>query len=242
MAFVNAQQIRVLWSSQALTAYLRSVKRSVSVGMIDTTVLSDTAHAFTPDVKEWSLDVEGLLDTTTTAGSLWAAITVDIPAGTTRPVSIASEGFAAGKTVWLIPAKGANYEVGAAIGSAVQFSAGFLAGETAPAFGFSYADLAAMIITTTSSNLDNTAQSLLGGVAHLHCTAASGATPTCTVTIQDSSTGNSGWATIGTFTQLTSTGSQTLAIAGTIKQYTRAVFTIGGSTPSFTAQCSLARY
>lgn len=77
--------------------------------------------------------------------------------------------------------------------------------------------------------------------AELVVSAASGTTPTLDVTIQHSIDGGTTWFTLMTFTQKTSTGSELKSEAeveaATAEVYgdcIRAIWTIGGTTPSFT--------
>lgn len=67
----------------------------------------------------------------------------------------------------------------------------------------------------------------------LATTARSGTTPTLDVTIQTSADGSTNWSSIGTFTQVTNTGTQHKVFTG-LDRYVRASWTIGGTTPSFT--------
>jgi hypothetical protein len=79
-----------------------------------------------------------------------------------------------------------------------------------------------------------------GGVAHLHVTSVS-ASDSIVVTIEDSATGSSGWATIGTFASKAAAGAERIAIAGTIRRYVRAVDTVTGSGISIIRAVALAR-
>lgn len=65
----------------------------------------------------------------------------------------------------------------------------------------------------------------------LDVTARTGTTPTLDVTIQTSFDGVT-WRTAGTFTQATATGQQRISCM--LDRYVRAIWTIGGTTPSFT--------
>lgn len=65
----------------------------------------------------------------------------------------------------------------------------------------------------------------------LAITAASGTTPTLDVTVQTSRDGST-WYTAGTFTQATTTGTERKVFA--LDRYVRVIWTIGGTTPSFT--------
>lgn len=68
----------------------------------------------------------------------------------------------------------------------------------------------------------------------VHCTAASGTTPTLDVSLEQSADGSS-WSAItgSSATQLTAAGNRVIAARATAN-YVRVVYTIGGTTPSFT--------
>ena len=71
----------------------------------------------------------------------------------------------------------------------------------------------------------------------LTTTAGTGTTPTLDMTIEDSADGSTGWATVGTFTQVTDAADSSEIIfidIDSVKKYIRATATIGGTTPSFT--------
>ena len=103
--------------------------------------------------------------------------------------------------------------------------------------------LAAITVTGNGANHDNGAQSLNGGVAHLHVTATSGTGQTLDAIVEHSATGSSSWTTIAAFTQVTTiTAKERIKIAGTIKRYTRVSYTIAGTTPSFAAAVAIARH
>lgn len=240
MAFVNAQQTRVLYGQQAISSLIKDVKATFSRAMLDVSTLADTSKAYIGGLSEWQLSFDGFFDNVTTAGSPWDSLTTPLATAATVPASVAVNGFAAGNPVWLVPAKTVTYEVKAQVEGVTEFSAAFNAGTT-PAIGISLADVATLSATTTGASQDNATSSLNGAVAQLHVTNASGTTPTLDVTIEHSSNGSS-WSTVGTFTQMTAAGSQVLTIAGTVNRYTRAKFTIAGTTPSFTCQVSIARY
>ena len=79
-----------------------------------------------------------------------------------------------------------------------------------------------------------------GGVktwlVQLACTAASGTTPTLDVKLQYTVDGGTNWNDItgGSFTQLTGTGQQVISVTGPWADACRIVYTIAGTTPSFT--------
>jgi hypothetical protein len=68
----------------------------------------------------------------------------------------------------------------------------------------------------------------------LDVTAASGTTPSLTVTIQTSADGSTGWTTLGTaFNAATAVSNQRKVLSGA-DRFVRASYTISGTTPSFT--------
>ena len=68
----------------------------------------------------------------------------------------------------------------------------------------------------------------------LDVTAVSGSSPTIDVTIQTSEDGVTGWTSVGAFAQASAVGSQRKVFTG-LDAFVRAVVTLGGTTPSFTA-------
>lgn len=239
MAFINAQQSRILYGANAIATVVRDVTPTMSRDMLDVTTLGDTSKTFIPGVTEYQVNINGVFDDTTGAGSVLDQMTSPLAASDTVATSIALNGFAAGESVWLVPAKEITYEVQAQVGSAVQFTLALGAG-AAPGLGISLSDLSTMTSTTTGSSQDNTTSSTGGYLAHLHVTSVAGTTPSMTTTVEHSSNGST-WSTLATFTAATSAGSQVLSGTGTVNRYVRVKYTLSGTTPSFTAQVSLAR-
>jgi hypothetical protein len=239
MAFINSNQTTMLYGTNALAAYLRTVSPSASVEMLDVTTLADTAKAFTPGLEDFTLSIDGLFDTTTSAGSIWANITNAINAGSIVATSVAPTGFAVGNSVWVLPARTINYEVSSAVADVVGFSMSFGAGSPANV-GVSLSDLTTFTSSGNGATVDNSSATSNGAIAVLHCTASSGTTPSATFTIQHSTNGST-WTTLQAFTAITGTTSEVITITGTVNRYARVIHTVSGTTPSFTCQISLAR-
>lgn len=68
----------------------------------------------------------------------------------------------------------------------------------------------------------------------LDVTAASGTTPTLDGTVQTSKSEAGPWRTLGSFAQATAAGTERKSFSG-CDRWARVAFTIGGTTPSFTA-------
>lgn len=75
--------------------------------------------------------------------------------------------------------------------------------------------------------------------AQLEVTAASGTTPTLDVLIQDSLDGTN-WNTVGTFTQKTAASRQVVDVTTPFADRIRVLYTIAGTTPSFTFSVVIA--
>lgn len=72
----------------------------------------------------------------------------------------------------------------------------------------------------------------------LNITAVSGTTPTLDVSVESFDEVGAAYAPIGSFTQKTATGIDTLKLTGTLGRLIRIKWTIGGTTPSFTFSVS----
>ena len=239
MAFINANQTKLIYGTLPLQAYLRSVQPSASIEMLDVTSLADSAKSYVPGLEEFSLNIEGMFDNDAAAGSLWSTITTPIDASSSVVTSAAPSGFALGNPTWLIQANTVSYEPSSNVTDVVTFNMSMGSASTSQT-GISLGDLTALTATGTGTSVDNSASTSNGFIAQIHVTAASGTTPTMTAIIQHS-TNNSTWATLGSFTAATGATSERISGTGTVNRYVRISYTIGGTTPSFTTQISLAR-
>ena len=240
MAFVNSQSTRLLYGANAITSTVRSASPKFNASMLEVTTLADSSKAFVPGINEWSLNVDGVFDSATGAGTVFDQMTSPLASSTTVPASVAVAGFAVGNPVWLVPAKTITYEVKAQVEGVVQYSLA-LGAASAPDIGYSLADLAAVSATANGTTVDTGAATTVGWLAHLHITAVSGTTPSLTAVVQHSTNG-SAWTTLGTFTAATAIGSQVLTGTGATNRYLRIQWTVSGTTPSFTVQASAGSY
>lgn len=72
------------------------------------------------------------------------------------------------------------------------------------------------------------------GTFFLRATAKSGTGPTLDVKIQTKDPGGAYWYDLATFTQLTNVGGEMKAVAANLGEYVSVLYTIGGTTPSWT--------
>ncbi|MFD8882383.1 hypothetical protein ACFV0H_07645 [Streptomyces erythrochromogenes] len=94
--------------------------------------------------------------------------------------------------------------------------------------------------TTASSGPVAAAGQVTVAVLLVHCSAASGTTPTLDVALEQSANGTD-WSAVtgGAAAQLTAAGNR-VATGLVTANYVRATATIGGTTPSFTFSASIA--
>lgn len=247
---VHGKRTRVFCDSYDLSTYFRNAEITGDAPIIDTTTFNQSAKTFIPDYIEGGASLSGV----------WSADPVDIPdnpnglanriddvlqpilgSNTNSVWTIAPEGAdSQGLNAQIISAKEIKYSITAPSNSLVA-AAGEIKSDGAIRRGVVLAEAVARTTTGTGSANNGTAQSTAGFVAHLHLFAISGTNPNVTVTIEDSADGATGWATIGSFTALTAIGSQRIEVAGTVRQYVHAKWTITGTGPSATFVVAFSR-
>lgn len=244
MSFIGSNQTRLITGVFPLSAFTTQVETGAPRATIDRTSLADDAFVFIHGRKSGTLSVTTMVDSDTTAGSYWPVITGLADNGTEFPVSVAPAGFAAGNPVRMASC----FEVTAAPTSPAEGGVDMplsysVNGEMQ--WGESLIAHAAVTATGNGAAVDDLAATSNGGVAHLHVTAVAGTGgPTCTVLVQHSVNGTTGWDAIATFTQVTtSTSAQRVVVAPgtTVRRYLRASYTIAGTGPSYTIAVAFAR-
>jgi len=98
-------------------------------------------------------------------------------------------------------------------------------------------------ITATQTSGKIYAGNYSKAVAYLNVSAQAGTTPTLDVKFQDSPTGVTGsWVDVpsGSFTQVTTSNTSTRVVLTDIGPYLQAVQTLGGTTPSYTYDLTVA--
>lgn len=237
MAFRSAKQARIYVGQLAASCYARTVSGDSALGMLDTTTLCDGAKVFIPDIEGGSFQVAGPLDADAATDGQWDALVAQKAATTPTPITFMPLGTDG--AVWLVEGVDTNFDTSAGVGQTVDWSLAATTTGVLDLNGTVLADNVAVTATANGSAIDGGASSANGAVFHLHVTAYATITSD-DVTIEDSSTGSSGWATIATFAQATGLTSERVAITGTIKRYVRIVDTISGSG-SITRHISMAR-
>ena len=189
-----------------------------------------------PGLRSHTVQISGMADydagavsavfTPNVVGAQYATAIIPVDTGATGDVALFTRGLLASVAA-----------PGGAIGDTATFDMS-IGGDTALIGGQVLAPLAARTTTGNSSVLTMTGPTSSQRLwCALHITAASGTTPSVTVTVQSSTVvGMTAPTTRFTFSAATGTGWQfATPLAGAITDgFYRATFTISGTTPSFT--------
>lgn len=250
MSPVHGKKTRVFCNQYDLSRFFKSAEPNEDVPTIDTTTFNANAKTFIPDFAEGTLGLSGVWDSD-------AFDAVDNPTGLDNQVddvlqpalggntnqnwTVAMDGVdVAGNPALLVSGKETKYSIQAPTNSLVSVAAEIKSDGKMRA-GVILAEAATRSATGNGSNNDGGAASTNGFVAIVHLYGITGATPNMVVTIEDSSDGVTGWATIGTFAALTALGHGRIDVAGTVRRYVRAKWTMTGGTQTETFIVSFAR-
>lgn len=239
MTFRHGKDSRLLLAEVPFSGFIRSWEHSSEIELADTTVLGDGGHRWIPGLENGTLTLDGLVDNDADAGGQDATLDGALGAAAGSYITAAPEGLALGRRIITIEARESKYAIASPVADAVSFNSEWKA-EGRVDVGVALHDLTAQTTTSDGSNVDNTTSTANGGIGVLHVTAATGTTPTLDVKIQHS-VDNSVWVDLITFTQATAATSERLTVAGTVNRHLRAIWTIAGTTPSFTFAAAFAR-
>lgn len=250
MAFVAAgPDTKVILSQYHLSSFFNSVALPSEVSTQDTTGFGKTAHCHTPILRDGTVTLGGFYDAATRVVSgetVSDAVDVALSAApsTSRLLTVALAGMAAGTPVRVASVLQTSYEISGEVDGVVEVSAEIQTADNGLEAGVSLADLTARTTTANGTAVDNGAATTNGGVAHLHSVLGTGgATGTVVVKVQHS-VDNSVWVDLVTFSTLTRTtgspptdgsGAERQSVAGTVNRYLRATWTFSAS-----AQLTLA--
>lgn len=230
----------VLFGSLAMSPFTGSVMYSGSVAMQTANVHGGGGFARSyPGLKSYMQEITGFADYA--AGAV-SAVVNNSSLGAQTPLAIFPDNngasTAGNPVAFSRVLLKTLVEPGGAVGEMATFSMS-TESDTAQVEG-----LTAMPLTAYTATTNGSVQTMTGPTsgkslyAALFVTTVSGTTPSLTATVQSAATVGFGSPTTrGTFTAMTAAGSQWLTpVAGPITDgFWRVVFTISGTTPSFTA-------
>ena len=240
MAFIHGKSAVVLHGIYDLSAYLNDGSVSTMAETAETTAFGSSAKTYITGLKDGTITASGMFDGV--AGAIDEVLTASIGSDTNAPVSFFPTTSTIGNPVKLLQAKTTGYSVSSPVGDVVSVSYDAQA-DGGIDHGVSLAALAAVVATTNSTSVDNTASTANGGLAQLHVTANTWSA-NATIKVQHSSD-NSTWADLATFTgvgtTVTTSERVTVAAGTTVNRYLRAQNTLTAGSGSITYQVSFAR-
>jgi hypothetical protein len=238
MPAIAGNRSRLITGVFPLSAQTMSVDVGSAIATIDRTPLTATATTFIPGRRSSTMTAQTMVED----GDYFTHVT-DAYVGTKFPVSVAVGGYANGEPVWLASAAQMSWSPSASADGGVDAAITYnIDGEAD--HGQVMLGEQTITSTTTGAAVDGGAASSNGGIAQLHVIAADGTTPTCTVTIEHSVNGSTSWATLATFTQVTTTPAAERVVVSsgtTVRRYLRAVATVAGTDPEYTLVVAFAR-
>jgi hypothetical protein len=234
----HGKDTTVLVDQYDLTSFLDNSETEQSIEVLDATTYGNDSKVYALGHDDGVATLEGLGD--------GGADELDlILAGIKRSTGVIAtiiRGVANNDQADLMSAIQTQFDTKASVTGLVRLTAALQADQDGLDHGVILRVPGATGTSSNTSALNNGAASANGGVGHLHVSANSGSTPTLDVIIEDSPDGSTGWATIATFSQVTTTDQALrVEITGTVKQYIRAAWTIGGTTPLYTFAAAFAR-
>lgn len=234
----------VLFNGYDLSRYFKSAAPGTDIELLDATTFQPTGgdKEFMSGFEDGKLSLEGFFQSDSVDADAVDDVINSVIGSTTRQVITVSPENAdtLGNRCFAIDADTVSYKVTSPVGGLVMSTAE-IQSSSGLGYGFILQILTALTATGNGTGLDNAASSANGGAGHLHVTARSGTSPTLDVKIQHS-TDNSVWVDLITFAQKTAIGAERVEVTGTVNRYLRAIRTIGGTSPSFTAAVAFARY
>lgn len=239
-----AQAAKILVGAYDLSPFFTDANAECSVAMVDTTTFGATSKTRQSTTQDGTVKASGYYDGA--IGAVDEAFQAAL-AGSDQAFTFAQLGDTAGNPALLGALQESKYTTKLAVGALVATEGEWVTqgGAYVPlAWGTVHRALTAITTTANGASQDGGAATTTGWRATLHVTAKSGTTPTLDVKLQDSAD-NSTFADVtgGAFTQRTAAGSQILysASGATLRRYVRLVYTVAGTSPSFTVAAAVAR-
>lgn len=220
MAFMHGSKAKVYGNGYDLSAYLNSFTHPVSVDSAETSTFGNTFKTYVPGLVDATISAEGIYDG---AASAVDEVFVAMLSDADDIYSFLPQGSTFGLPFFGMQVISTSYEANSDIGdvSKVTFGAQSNIGFDR---GLIYHPLQAEGAGGNTASIDNAAQTTAGGVGYLQV--VSGAS--LIVKVQDSAD-NSSFADIITFSTFNARGAQRVAITGTVRRYTRVLWTGTGT-------------
>jgi len=239
MSPLHGRNTQILVDQYDLSQHLNQSDSDSQISMGETTGYRAPgfARTYLPGLRNGTLNLGGFWDAA--AGATDAVVDAALGSAAGQVVTRGFDGLALGAIVQMALSRLTSYRRTSPLDGVVGITVAIQA-DGGVDRGISLHNLAAETTTGNGANVDNTASTPNGAVAHLHISAVSGSTPSATIKVQHS-VDNSVWVDLITFTAATAVGSQRGSATGTVNRHLRAQWTISGTTPSFTFAVTAAR-
>lgn len=241
MTFIHGSHSKIWIDGFPATGYLNDFSTSTDIDTAETTTFNHTAKVYIAGLEDGSVSLSGFFDTDSTgiAPTTTFQYLMEHRLRTVFPTLYVPNGdlAIAGDTAFIVNGLLTSFNVGSTVDSAVTLDMDVQASDGNQVGALIISD-AARTTSGTSTSQDggaSNAPSLNGLRGLLSVSAVSGTTPTLTVKFQDSAD-NVSFADIasGAFTVNNTQDGQYLEVPGNIRRYVKMVYTITGTTPSFT--------
>lgn len=239
MVVPHGSGTKLFWEGYDLSTYSREATSEGTADVAETSCFQQTSKTYLAGLKDGTFSAGGIYDA---AAGASAQVLESILGLASAEILHLPEGDTAGKLGIGLQTVETKFSVNSPVNDVVAWSA-----EGQSSVGIEPVTmiqaLAAQTTTANGTGTDNGALTSLGASAYLMVTAMSGTGgPTLAVKLQHS-TDNITYVDLITFTTVTAANkSERKAIpAGTVNRWLRAIWTITGTTPSFTFTVAASR-
>ena len=237
MATVIFNDPSIFYSSLDVSAAHTAVAIGAGAEALDDTAFGDDTRSNKGGLKTVDISAEGYYNANTSLDAVYFNAI-----GGSQVLTVVPETIAVGGVSYFIDSFGSSYNpIAGSVGELLKFNIQALNQKSNLIRGI-------VDYNATAGSSSASTGSQLGAVATgkkiyaaVHCTAASGSSPTLDIDVQSDDNGSFTSAVTRTsFTQLVATGSEMISQIGPFTDdYWRINFTIGGGSPSFTFTVSL---
>lgn len=234
MAFKHGKDTKVFINNTEFSSYFNSVDSTQTADVAESTTFGNSAKTYISGNKDGTMTITGFFDATADA------TLQPLLGGADMIISVGIDGLDATDSCIFGQGNINNYGVSSPVGDIVATSLDIQA--DSGIYSGTVLENSTVTTTTTGTARDNTLSTANGGAGFLIVTAKSGTSPTLDAKIQHSAD-NTTYVDLVTFTQATAETSEVKLVdeETTVNRYLKAILTVGGSTPSFTAIIGFGR-
>lgn len=216
MATKHGKSGTILVGSFDLSQYFRRWTVTQQNALVEQTGFTDSARNFIDGLRSGSLSISGMWDPA--AGASDVRLDAELRSTSNSVVTVSSDDSTAGNACFLFGGKVPSVNIENSFEDLISVKAEWQSDTDYPLGGVWIHKLQTETTLTAGPSVDGGAASTNGGRANLHVTAFSGTS--AGVDVEDSAD-NFTFASLLSFTSVTGVTSESKAITGTIRRYTR---------------------